>query len=58
MRAAANASPRFFTTQRSRLPVDWLSDQDIADAVCFLSSDQAVHITGIDVPVDAGWSNY
>ena len=50
--------PRFFTTQRSLLPVDWLAEQDIANAVCFLSSDQAIHITGINLPVDAGWSNF
>jgi NAD(P)-dependent dehydrogenase (short-subunit alcohol dehydrogenase family) len=28
---------------------------DIADAVCFLASDEARVITGINLPVDAGW---
>ena len=29
--------------------------EDIAEAVCFLASDAARVITGIDLPVDAGW---
>ena len=50
--------PKFFTTDRTLLPVDWMLEQDIADAVCFLSSDQARQITGVDLPVDAGWLNF
>ena len=50
--------PRFFTTQRSLLPVDWLAEQDIANAVYFLSSDRAINITGLNLPVDAGWTNF
>lgn len=29
--------------------------EEIADAVCFLASDQAAAITGVTLPVDAGW---
>ena len=35
--------PRFFTTQRTLPHVDWLSEQNVANVVCFLSSDQAMH---------------
>ena len=54
----AELYPAFFGTQRSLLPVDWLDAHDIADAACFLSSDKARHITGVNLPVDAGWSNF
>lgn len=32
-----------------------VTPEDIAEAVCFLSSDAARVITGINLPVDAGW---
>lgn len=32
-----------------------VTPEDIAEAVCFLSSDAAAVITGINLPVDAGW---
>lgn len=36
------------------LPVGWLDPREISDAVLFLASDEARHITGITLPVDAG----
>jgi len=33
----------------------WIDPEEIADAAAFLISDQARAITGIDLPVDAGW---
>lgn len=32
-----------------------VTPEDIAEAVCFLASDAAAVITGINLPVDAGW---
>ena len=32
-----------------------VTPEDIADAVCFLASDDARAITGISLPIDAGW---
>jgi (+)-trans-carveol dehydrogenase len=36
------------------LPITWQEASDISDAVLFLASDEAAHITGIMLPVDAG----
>ena len=33
----------------------WIEPEEIAEAAAFLVSDQARAITGIDLPVDAGW---
>jgi SDR family mycofactocin-dependent oxidoreductase len=39
------------------LPVQILQADDIADAVAWLVSDQARYITGVALPVDAGYAN-
>lgn len=36
------------------LPVPWLEDVDISNAIVFLCSDEARYITGVTLPVDAG----
>jgi NAD(P)-dependent dehydrogenase (short-subunit alcohol dehydrogenase family) len=33
----------------------WVLPEEVAEAVAFLASDRASAITGIDLPVDAGW---
>lgn len=33
----------------------WVRPEEVAEAVAFLASDRASAITGIDLPVDAGW---
>ncbi len=38
------------------LPVELLSPRDISDAILFLVSDQAKFITGVTLPVDAGFT--
>ena len=35
----------------------WLEPRDISNAVLWLSSDEARYITGVALPVDAGWGN-
>jgi NAD(P)-dependent dehydrogenase (short-subunit alcohol dehydrogenase family) len=39
------------------LPVQVLEAEDIAAAVAWLVSDQARYITGVTLPVDAGYVN-
>jgi NAD(P)-dependent dehydrogenase (short-subunit alcohol dehydrogenase family) len=39
------------------LPTGWLEPRDISNAVCFLASDEARYITGIEMPVDLGTNN-
>jgi NAD(P)-dependent dehydrogenase (short-subunit alcohol dehydrogenase family) len=38
----------------SALPVAWLDAREISNAVLFLASEEARHITGITMPVDGG----
>jgi len=37
------------------LPVPWLEPVDVSNAVLFLASDEARYITGVTLPVDAGF---
>jgi NAD(P)-dependent dehydrogenase (short-subunit alcohol dehydrogenase family) len=39
------------------LPVDVLEPEDISNTVAFLASDEARYITGVTLPVDAGFCN-
>ena len=39
------------------MPVEVLAPDDVANAVAWLVSDQARYITGIALPVDAGYLN-
>jgi len=41
-------------TQMNLMPVPWLEDFDISNAIIFLCSDEARYITGVTLPVDAG----
>jgi SDR family mycofactocin-dependent oxidoreductase len=38
------------------LPIDMLEPEDIANAVAFLVSDEAFYITGVNLPLDAGFA--
>jgi SDR family mycofactocin-dependent oxidoreductase len=42
-------------TDLNLLPVPWVDPVDISNAVLFLASDEARYITGIQLPVDAGF---
>lgn len=46
------AEPIFETV--NTLPVPWVEPRDISNALLWLASDEARHVTGISVPVDAG----
>lgn len=55
---AAELNPRYITNNRNLLPIDWQPAQSISDAVLWLASGEAAYVTGIELPVDAGWSAY
>ena len=42
------------TTLMHVLPIPWVEERDISNAVLFLASDEARFITGVPLPVDAG----
>ncbi len=48
------AEPVFRST--NALPVPWVEPRDISNAVLFLVSDEARYITGVTLPVDAGYT--
>jgi len=37
------------------LPIAWVEPADISNAVLWLASDESRYVTGITLPVDAGW---
>jgi len=37
------------------LPVSWVESVDISNAMVWLASDEARYVTGVTLPVDAGW---
>ncbi len=50
--------PRYITTRRNLLPIDWQPSESISDAVLWLASDEARYVTGVALPVDAGWTSF
>jgi SDR family mycofactocin-dependent oxidoreductase len=48
------AAEIFRTT--NALPIPWVEPADISNAVLFLASDEARYITGVQLPVDAGYT--
>jgi SDR family mycofactocin-dependent oxidoreductase len=48
------AAEIFRTT--NALPIPWVEPVDISNAVLFLASDEARYITGVQLPVDAGYT--
>jgi len=48
------AEPIFRST--NALPVPWVEPVDISNAILFLVSDEARYITGVTLPVDAGYT--
>jgi NAD(P)-dependent dehydrogenase (short-subunit alcohol dehydrogenase family) len=55
---AAELHPDYITNNRNRLPIEWQPAQSVSDAIVWLVSDEAAYVTGVTVPVDAGWSIY
>jgi SDR family mycofactocin-dependent oxidoreductase len=40
----------------NKLPIPYVEAVDVSNAVLYLASDEARYVTGIQLPVDAGWS--
>jgi SDR family mycofactocin-dependent oxidoreductase len=53
---AAAGGANSIAAMQNALPVEILQPSDISDTVAFLVSDQAKWITGVSLPVDAGFS--
>jgi NAD(P)-dependent dehydrogenase (short-subunit alcohol dehydrogenase family) len=54
--AMENGDTTVLDATRNALPIDMLEPEDIAATVAFLVSDEAKYITGVSLPVDAGFS--
>ncbi len=57
MVAFLEKNPGMGTHMQNPMPIDMLEPSDISDAVAFLASDEAKYITGVTLPVDAGFVN-
>jgi SDR family mycofactocin-dependent oxidoreductase len=53
---AAAGGDSAISAMQNALPIDIIEPEDVAEAVAFLCSDRARYITGIVMPVDAGFS--
>ncbi|TCK20008.1 mycofactocin-coupled SDR family oxidoreductase [Pseudonocardia endophytica] len=40
----------------NKLPIPWVEPVDISNAVLYLASDEARYVTGVQLPVDGGWT--
>jgi SDR family mycofactocin-dependent oxidoreductase len=57
MQEFLEADPSMSNAMANALPVDMLEPVDISNAILWLVSDDARYVTGIMVPVDAGFTN-
>jgi (+)-trans-carveol dehydrogenase len=55
---ALELHPKYIGHNRNLLPIEWQPVESISNAILWLVSDDAEYVTGIGLPVDAGWSNY
>jgi (-)-trans-carveol dehydrogenase len=51
---AEDAAAAFQAT--NAMPVPWVEPEDISNALLFLASDEARYVTGVSLPVDAGYA--
>ena len=56
MAQAAAGGQNTISQMRNALPIDILQPENIADAVAWLVSDEAAYITGVQLPLDAGFA--
>ena len=51
------ADPQMGNAMANALPVDMVEPVDISNAILWLVSDDARYVTGVTLPVDAGFTN-
>jgi SDR family mycofactocin-dependent oxidoreductase len=56
MAEAASGSANGISAMQNALPIEILQAEDIANAVAWLVSDEASFVTGVQLPLDAGFS--
>lgn len=57
IQAVMQADPSMGAAMANALPVDMLEPVDISNAILWLVSDAARYVTGVTLPVDAGFTN-
>ena len=57
MQAFIEADPQMGQAMANALPVDMVEPVDISNAILWLVSDDARYVTGVTLPVDAGFTN-
>ena len=57
MQAFLQADPAMSQAMANALPVDMIEPVDVSNAIVWLVSDDARYITGVALPVDAGFTN-
>ncbi|WP_433632011.1 SDR family oxidoreductase [Nocardia sp. CA-120079] len=53
---AADGDKNTISQMQNALPIDILQAEDIANAVAWLVSDEAAYLTGVQLPLDAGFT--
>lgn len=56
MAQAARGEQNTISQMQNALPIEILQPEDIANAVAWLVSDEAAYVTGVQLPLDAGFS--
>ena len=56
MQEFLNQSPEIANALQNLLPVDMVEARDISNAIAWLVSDEARYVTGVPLPVDAGFT--
>jgi NAD(P)-dependent dehydrogenase (short-subunit alcohol dehydrogenase family) len=57
MQEFLQADPTLGQAMANALPVDMVEPVDVSNAILWLVSDEARYITGVTLPVDAGYTN-
>jgi (+)-trans-carveol dehydrogenase len=56
IRGFIEAHPTWSTNMQNALPVDQIEPVDVSNAIVWLASDEARYVTGVCLPVDAGFA--